>query len=119
VIGTYKKSIDDDKQSNFGVGIPYDEYKQSMQNTNTTKKELLMFEEQEQVKNELLKTYSFTEGNKKAGIETQQPQQTKKAYDSTQKVKPMTREQFDAFAKDKGKVATDADYKKYLNDLKQ
>ena len=86
VIGDYNKVIDKDTQSNFVAGIPYSEYALSMENKTNTRNELVRFEEQEDVKNELLKTYSFTDGNKKAGIKTKsQPQQTKKAPDDTQK----------------------------------
>lgn len=123
VFGNYDKIIDEDTQTNFSAGVPYSEYALSMQNQNNTRNELTRFEKQEDVQNELLKTYSFTEGNKKAGIKTKsQPTQTKKAPDSTQKqtkIKPMTRDEFNAFAKSKGKVATDDDYKKYLNKLEE
>lgn len=121
VIGDYYQEVYEGKQSNVSVGIPYSEFRGYQQSKNTPIKEMLRLENQAESQ-DLLRSYSYTEGLKRKGGEATQPQQTKKAPDNTQKqtkIKPMTRDEFNSFAKSKGKVATDDDYKKYLNKLEE
>lgn len=116
VIGDYNKVIDKDTQTNFVAGIPYSEYALSMENKSNTRNELVRFEEQEEVKNDLLKTYSFTEGNKKAGIKTNQPTQTKKEPSDTNNKIKQARTAYDALvkaAKEKGSTNIPT-FEKYL-----
>lgn len=116
VIGDYNKVIDKDTQTNFVAGIPYSEYALSMENKSNTRNELVRFQEQEEVKNELLKTYSFTEGNKKAGIKTNQPTQTKKEPSDTNNKIKQARTAYDALvkaAKEKGSTNIPT-FEKYL-----
>ena len=120
IVGTYGKKLSDD-QTNFDVAIPYDEGYKNYVGANKGGQDIKNFEAVVNEKDPtILQIKSYSKGTGGKGV--QQPTQTKKAPDSTQKqtkIKPMTRDEFNAFAKSKGKVATDDDYKKYLNKLEE
>lgn len=116
VIGTYSKEIDSDKQKNFVAGIPYFEYRPYMENENTTRKELLRFEKQQGIQDEVLKKYSYSEGNKISGINTNQPTQTRKAPSDTDNQIKQAKTAYDALvkaAKEKGSTNIPT-FEKYL-----
>ena len=84
VVGDYQKEVKKGKQSNVLLGLPYREFRGYMQSKNTAIKEMQRLESQAESK-DLLTSYSYTEGLKRRKSETNQPTQTKKAPDSTQK----------------------------------
>jgi hypothetical protein len=84
VVGDYQKEVKKGKQSNVSLGLPYKEFRGYMQSKNTPIKEMLRLEGQAESQ-DLLASYSYTEGLKRKGGEAEQPTQTKKAPDNTQK----------------------------------
>lgn len=120
IVGTYGKKLSDD-QTNFDVAIPYDEGYKNYVGANKGGQDIKNFEAVVNEKDPtILQIKSYSKGTGGKGV--QQPTQTRTANDNTQKqtkIKPMTRDEFNAFAKSKGKVATDDDYKKYLNKLEE